>query len=477
MRNGLGLLTILCLPLAVQAMTLDEYLAQVKQKHRLYQSFEISQQAAGDRYQQGDLALSPVLTLKGSYLDDKSLQQNVPTFVIFHQKIREYGLGLGKRFSTGTSAQVNVATTEVFFDALTPATISDQRAIGTMGFTVSQSLWKDGFGSSTRLRWQREESQKKLEIKSYDLQAKQVLIEAEAAFWDLVYLEDESKQRESSLERAKKIASWISGRVSNGIGERPDLLNAQGLVATRELQLLTTRDELAAAHKKIVDTLEASGSTQIIKLEAPLGVQRPLLSMVENYQSNGRVIRLDTYLAALEARTKHVGAQEVEDSLRPDLVVEAGYRTNTYQTDAASARNHLSDSDKPTAGISVKLTLLLDGTSKEATRRAAGADALSARLKRDQKIFEGESSWEEIQRRHAELSKKIEAAEKLSRVQNEKAKAERDRLMRGRTVTSQVVSAEQDAAEADLLVTKMKAEQRKLETQARLFMKIETLPE
>ena len=48
-----------------------------------------------------------------------------------------------------------------------------------------------------------------------------------------------------------RIESWVRRRVSDGIGDRADLLNAQALVATRELQLMNTKDEWVANLKQI----------------------------------------------------------------------------------------------------------------------------------------------------------------------------------------------------------------------------------
>ncbi|PIS10141.1 MAG: TolC family protein [Bdellovibrio sp. CG10_big_fil_rev_8_21_14_0_10_47_8] len=462
---------VLC-AFSANAMTLEQYLETVQNKNRTFSSLRASKEAGNLRYMQGDLELSPQLTAQGSYLDDKGISYTT-SGTVDHNQVRQYSLGLGKKFSTGTQIQVQGSIQAANAEGTTASgTFANETHTGTVGVSLSQSLWKNFFGEATRLRWERESAQRGLEVGGYDLQLKQSLSEAEAAFWDLIYLQQELEIRRSGLERAHKIETWVKKRLNNGIGDRSDALNAQGLTASRELQLLATQDELVAAQKKVADQLELSTAEQLPPLEANLKIPRS--DWGQNLKSGqGRVVRLDSYLAVLEARAKSVAAKESKDQLRPDLTLEGQYKTNGYDTDDSSAWRRATEKDHPVSAISLKLTWLLDWETKDGVRTAAQRDALAAKLKKERKLLEGESAWSELQRRHQELNKKILAAQKMSEVQNQRASVERELLSRGRSITSQVITAEQDADEAELSLTKLRAEQRKLESQSRLFVKLE----
>lgn len=82
------------------------------------------------------------------------------------------------------------------------------------------------------------------------------------------------------------------------------------------------------------------------------------------------------------------------------------------------------------------------------------------------------SVWEELNRRYKEFSNKIEALSKVAEFQRERAKAEQDKLAKGRSITSQVITSEQESSESELTLIKLKAEQRKLESQGLLFTEI-----
>ncbi|MFN7727761.1 MAG: TolC family protein [Bdellovibrio sp.] len=475
MRWQVAVLLVLLAPFMVQALTLEEYLAQVKSKHRGLQALQASKSAALARREAGDVGLSPVLTLKATSLDDKK-PQNLGNFVTDHTEVVDYSLGLGKSFSTGTNAQItaNANATTVSgtnFGSTPPGSISQTNGTGSLGLALSQSLWKGGFGRNVRFRQAREVQIERTERQSYDLQGQQILIQAEAAYWDVLFQRDELKLRKDSLERAKRIGSWVSRRVSNGIGDEADSYNAQSLVAGRELQLLVAQDDLIAVEQRLRDILELPPGEKLPILTGDLNGVRRLEQMAQG--QSGRKIRLDAYLAVLEAKTKVIIADEVEDSYRPDLVLEGLYRTNSAEANLREASNQISDRSRPTQSIGVKLVWLLDDDVKNAARQTAKSEALSAALKKERQLLESDSAWSEINRRHIELGRKIQAAQVVSDLQTKKAAAQRDKLSKGRSITSDVITAEQDAAEAVSTLIRLKTEQRKLEAQGRLFVTYE----
>lgn len=476
MKRLLVTLTPLLFASSSWALNLEEYLSQVSNKHKTVQSLKESQSAAAHRREAAEVGYSPILQMKISETQDKNPQIMGP-FTTSNVKQTEYSLGLAKTFHTGTTGSVAFGAAQISADSTsalsTPATTTSS-SYGKSSFSlgVSQSLWKNSFGEASRLKSLRDTVTMNLEQQSYDLQSKQILIEAEAAYWDYLYLKEELSQRKNSLARAERIEAWIKRRVGNGIGDDADLYNAQGLTAARQLQLLTTQDDLSAAETKIRDLLELSKEEALPSLTGELGMSRKLVAMTAG-APNGKKVRLDAYLSALEAKIKAIASQEVDDGYKPDLVFEGLYKTNASESSVSEATGHTFETNKSTTNVALKLNWILDPDIKSAARHSARADALAATLKQERKYLEGESSWSEILRRHSELSKKIKAAEVLSMLQEKKAAAERDKLSKGRSITSQVITAEQDAAETLLTLTKMRAEQRKLEANARLYVSIE----
>lgn len=461
------------------SMDLSEYLQAVQSKHRSLQALDAAEEAVQDRKESGDLELTPTLTLSAQYTDDKKEPNQLFQFGVTESKMTQYSLGLNKKFSTGTIVGLSANAYEFQNPGATlppgyslpPGLYLEKYGTGSLGLDISQSLWRDFFGNATRLRWERENNVAASQKGQLDLQKRQLLIGAETAYWNFVYEQEELKLRQASLERAKKIEAWTSRRVNDGISDRADLLQTQALVAQRQLQLLATQNDLLTAQKAVRDYLELADAEATPELKGDISARRSLSQVVGG--ARGKIVQLDAYVAALDAKAKAATAMETKDSYRPDLVLHGSYNTNSYQPDLPNAVNHWGDASKPTATVGVNFTYLFDTDAKSSAQSAADKDALSAKLTSERKMLESESAWSELNRTYGELSRQIESAQRISDLQTSRAKAQVDKFNKGRSVTTDVVNAEQDAAEAELSLTKLKSEQRKMEAQGRLFIAIE----
>lgn len=463
------LLTLSILGSAAHGLTLEQYLGQVEKKNKNLQAYEALQSAAEDRQISGDLELNPILNMGVANLQDKSpLGQGASIGARGGIESTTYSLGLAKKFSTGTGVKLSADASE--FEIKGATGLPPKLALGSLTFEMSQSLWKNAFGRGTRLRQTRESESAMAEKRGYELQKRVALSQAEAAFWDFLYAEQELKLRDASLARAKRIETWIRRRVSDGISDRADLLSAEALVASRELQLLTAQDERIAAEKKIRDTLELSSDEPTPQFVADINKKRALTDLVGG---KGRVVALDYYITNLVARARQAGAKEAEDALRSDLVLAGRYKTNALEDDLTAATNNWTKTNLPTQSVALNWVYMFDTDVKKAAVSSARKEALAAQLQAERKSMESDTQWSEINRRYMELSKKIESASTISSLQTNRARAEADKFNKGRSVTSNVINSEEDAAEAELFLTKLKVEQRKLEAQSRLFIAVE----
>jgi outer membrane protein TolC len=453
---------------------LDEYLVQVHNKNSNFKAYDASTNAAEGRFATADLELSPILTLQGNYLDDQSLTIYGPGVELTRNQVKTYSLGLSKEFSSGTTAAISTGVQGVLTDLSNGGQSSSiDTYSGFAQVSLSQSLWKDFFGHSTRLRWEREGIQRTQEKQSYNLQARQTLIDAESNYWDLIFSQEDIKIREAGLTRAREILQWVQRRFSNGIGDRADVLNAQGLAQQRELELLNAKDDLRTAQQKVADDLQLKDVKELPMISGNLDVKRPLQSYISSGKIEGRVVRLDAYLSVLDAKAKAVSSEEANESLKPDLVVQGSYKTNGYDDDLNGSWSRVTDPGHPTTNVGVQFKWFLDWETKGSVRNTAKMDALAASYKQERALIESDSSWSELNRKNNELTAKIEVAQKIADTQMAHAAAERIKLSKGRAITSDVILAEQDADEAALNLTRLKTMQRKLETQGRLYVAIE----
>ncbi|WP_413584288.1 TolC family protein [Bdellovibrio sp. HCB274] len=455
------------------AMDLQTYLKNVESNHRTIKSLDLSKEAADDRYTAGDIDLVPVMSAGWSYINDKNPLSQFALLGVPVSKQTSYNLGFGKKFSSGTNVTVWGQTTE--FDnpgILDPAFASFSKfGYGQLGVTLDQSLWKDFFGAATRLRWERQDAATAAEKGGYDLQIRGVLVQAEIAFWEYLYAVDNLKTAQGTLERAKRIESWTRRRVNDGISDRADLLQGQALVAGRQLILITAEDDLESSKQAIRDFLELKPTDPIPDLQGDLGAARPINSLVTG--GKGRVVQVEAYLKSLEAKARAVVAEEVEEAYKPDLVLSGAYTTNNLSKDMAEATQNLTDTAKPTAKVAINFRYMFDTSVKSAAKDAARKEALASRLQAERQLLDSDSSWSELKRRYEEMSKRVQSAEQVYKLQTDRARATTDLFNKGRTITMNVVDSENDAATAELNLSRLKTEQRKMEAQGRLYMTVE----
>lgn len=473
MNQGvLGFVFLLLWQTPVSAMTLQEYLKIVESKHKTIQSLDVSKEAADLREEAGDIELVPTLVAGVNYLSDKAPLGQFALFGATETRNLSYNLGVGKKFSTGTTVGISANASETE----NSGPISDPRfvkfGIGTLAVSLNQSLWKDAFGHATRLRWDRQEAATEAEKGSYDLQKKLLLINAEASFWNYFFANEALRIGRESLDRAKKIEGWTKRRVGDGISDRADLLETQGLVSVRQLQLITAQDDLETFKREIRDAMELPDSEPFPKLDGDISQSRTLSSMVDG-NKKGRVVSLESYLASLQAKATMFAAKEVEDAYRPDLVLSGSYATNNLNSDMAGATSNLTNTNLPTTKVGLNLVYMFDTDVKDAAQNAAKKDALAAKLRSERKMLDSDSAWLELNRRYVEMTKRVEAANETVRIQSARQKAQVDLFNKGRSITFNVVNSEEDVATAELNLYRLRSEQRKMESQGRLFITIE----
>jgi hypothetical protein len=217
--------------------------------------------------------------------------------------------------------------------------------------------------------------------------------------------------------------------------------------------------------------MELKDSDPFPVIEGDIGASRPLNTLVSG--GKGRVVQIEAYIKSLDAKVSAVSAEEVEDKFRPDLVLTGSYNTNALGQDMPDASQNLADVDRPTAKVSLNFQYLFDTSVKKAAKDGARKQALANRMIAERQLLESDSAWSELNRRYNEMSKRVQSAEQINKLQSDRARATNDLFNKGRTITMNVVDAENDAATSELNLSRLKTEQRKMEAQGRLYMTVE----
>jgi outer membrane protein TolC len=448
---------------STQSLTIDDYLTMAKNKNPLFKSYDLSVQATEAKVESAELDLSPVFTAGYLKSKDKSLPSSL---ALGERNMDQYTIGLAKKFFTGTSVKIDAQTNDFKNDQ--PLVVSgDQFSTGSVGISVSQSLWKDFLGAGTRNKIDRQRAASKIEVVASELQKRAFIIQLESDFWDYAVAIDDLKLKKSNFERAQKLELWTAKRVSNGISDRSDLMNVKALSALRSLQVQTAEEELKNEKIKFRENLSLTDSESISEIKADITVKR---TYINDLLSQKNVTSLESEIARLEALTKEKVSEEVKDNLRPDLSVFGSYQTTSFNRDHSEAVNKITGSDYPKSAIGVNFTWILPTNAKSGLQDAATKESLAAKLKAEKKSALGLNSWNELVRKYKLTESNVKSLEQIATFQRERAKSEQDKFLKGRTVTANVVAAETDAAEAEVTLLKAKAGLKKLEASGLLFI-------
>ncbi len=452
-------LVLLAAP-ALFSLTLEDYMQAVKKRNKIFTALDSSKEAANDKLIAGDVGLSPVITAGYLLITDKTL----PSALGNRREIEEYSLGVSKKFITGTSITLTGKTNEFENEVAFP---NDRYSTGGLGIALSQSLWKDFFGAGTRLRQEREQTLNQFDNLRIELQIRLTTFDAESVFWDYAFAQEDLRLKKSNLERAQRLEKWTSNRVSNGISDRADLMNVKALAALREVQFATAQDEIKTQETKFREYMSLAETEKTPAVDDEMVQPK---NYVDQLIKNKSVVKIDLYLSSLEAKTKQLIAAEIKDQYKPELSLVAGYNTSAYDRDYSEMTKNISQTDRPRTFVGLNFSWMFDTDAKSAQVSAATKDALASQYIAERNLTLGRNAWSDLIRKYEITKKNVMTLEKVALYQRERAKAEQDKFNKGRSVTFNVVTAETDAAEAEVNLLRAKAGLRKLEASSILYI-------
>lgn len=447
-------------------MSLEQYLNVVKKQNRLFNALDASVEASKAKMESGDIVLTPIFNAGYSIASD----QTQPSMVADKRDVSMWSVGLSKKFVSGTSVKLTADTNENNYDGVKNPTVLSKFSAGSLGISLTQSLWKDFFGAATRVRHDREIAVNKVEVLQAEIQKKQFLIDAEAAFWNYLVAQEFRDLKKENFDRAKRIDQWTARRVSNGISDRSDLMNAKALSASNEVQLSSAESDLISQEILIRQNLNLNPSEPTPILQGDFKASR---NLIEQLNKEKDVMRLDSQIQYLTAKSKELVAEEIRDQLRPDLTLTGSYNTSSYEQTYSEMMNNISRTDRPKTFVGLNFIYMFDTDAKTSQLTAAEKDALAAKYTAERALQQGRDGWTDLNNKYKLAQNNISLLEKLAQYQRERAKSEQDKLSKGRTTTFSVIQAETDAAEAEQNYLKAKSALRQLEASSQMFMPIQ----
>lgn len=408
-----------------------------------------------------ELVLQPTLELRGKRFNEEREQM-----ATLNRKPRYdlLGMTLAKPFSTGTRISVGPSWER----ALTPAYTSPEASTIDWNVTLTQSLWKDFFGRSTRLRREREEYERRQQLAEALREQSEMLVDFETLYWDWALALHSYDLQQKNVRRSREILRWVQDRFNRSAAESTDLLQARALLTQRELQVATLQFSLTQTGTRIERYVP---NRQWQPDPKDLSVPRDPDHLVVAWKPEqlGEVSQLQ-YLEVLnEAGAETERAKEVRETIRPELDLELVYGKNAIDADTNSAVRESYERDHEYSSIGVVFRTGLDLGNERRKVDSARSSRDSAIQRRDALQAQNRVAWTQLKKEIEELRSRVQVAQNFVDLQMKKANAERERYRKGRSTAFQAITFEQDAAEAEITLWQLYALVRKTEARARLF--------
>lgn len=470
-------------PRAAPSLSVHEYLQEVKKQHTGFRSAAASSEGGHLRSQESKLVLAPTFFTNAQYNSNSALGSTV--FVPYDALITQtYSAGISQVTTFGLQGKLHydLLTQNYVNPALSPALNSLATGSGTPSFFFSyanaspvleltQNLWSNGFGRSTRAAQEMGEAQAMASSHHARFQAQKILVDAEIAYWKLALARETVSLQKEALDRAKKIHEWNQKQAERQLREESDVLQAEALRETRELDLLSSeQDEQASARlfnsfrnissDNVEETLIKLSSEKVASIRIP---QRALL-------------REDVIAAQETAKASIASAVIATERDSPTLDAYVTLALNGQTANAPYIFSNLAGSipssfsfARPNQIYGIRFSVPLSFGVLKSSQDGWKKEQHAAEMAYNRKAFEQEQDWKNLESQFAKTKNHFELALRLEKIQEKKLVLERNRLSKGLTITYQVLLFEQDYLLSQLNRVRDQATLLQLVTQMKLF--------
>lgn len=445
-RNLAVLVLGLVFATSASALSLEDYLGQVRENSLGYKANNEQAEAASLKTREADLFFTPrfFANARTGY-DGKEPFGSTITYD--ELKMQNYSLGISQEFSFGLQASLAYAMdrTQVV-GATLPAGISDTFWDATPKLELTMPLLANGFGRSSRANEQVIRQQNLADHFGSAAQAQAYLVQAEAAYWGLVSAQEVVQVQGRALEQAKSILNYVTRKSRMNLGERADILQAKALVESTTFQLQQAQNREKAARRAFNTYVNRPAETAVDKLEGINFVNLQTISVPKQQPGD----RLDIKAAEAQSLMAKSAAQLSHEKNKPTLDLYGSYALNGRDDDLNEAMKEAGATERDTAFVGIRLNIPLNYRAASDAQAGALRAQTAAEYSYQYKRFTQEQDWTNLTQQLAEAKESLRLATNIVNAQKAKLENERVRQRQGRTTTYQVLLFEQEFSQSEV---------------------------
>jgi outer membrane protein TolC len=460
--------TILCLSLHAHAqsenyVSLEAYLNQVKNKHDGVKASESLLSSAHLVEREAELLTEPVLFSSAQYINDS---KQSPFFPYTKLMSTQFQFGVQEQTSYGTQAKLSYSYNNYQYVGSTPVTPMAYQTSPTL--EISQSLWRNGFGSETGTQREIILANSEAQKFSESFRLKSYYFEAESSYWRLALSRVALQVSNEAFDRAKKIFSYSKNKSKLGLADQSEFLQASAAVEARRVDLrLAQEDEQSAA--RAFNSSRGLDSENVGENLQPLADFAAKDIAVKLKRQSNMQTRDDVRAAQEQSRASIANARLSQEKDKPTLEVFGQLGLNGLDTDAQTSVNQSLGSSKPTEVIGVRFNIPLNLSATSDASAGWRAQQVGAQYNLERKIFEQEKDWHDLNQKYDNALQRFEMYDKLVEAQKAKLTNEKKRHSSGRTTLVNVINFEVEFLVAQLGRLRTLSEILQIHAQLKLF--------
>lgn len=445
-------------------LSLSTFLKQVEEQHEGIKASRELTSSAEIKQSEGDLLLSPQLSANIQDGNDRRETANIASQGEATRQ-QSASVGVGKLFETGTQAKVSYGITHTKIEGVSPAFIP-QNEYYTAGPTieVSQSLWRNWKGQETQTTRDLIAAQAGLTKYQEGLKTKLILADAETTYWRLVLARENVSAQKTTLERFQRMRSWNAKRVSDALADKGDLLQSDAALRAKELELQLAQDEEKAAGRAL--NLARGKNAEEVN-ETLETINDHLVDSIVIPAKQGS--REDVKAAEQAVKLAEANVRANDWKYTPTLEAFGSVGLNGRDDNFPTANKESFQTSHPLTVLGLRLSAPIDGDLIDRTKSAYVKDRAAAEFTAKRKHLEEELNYRDLRIQFENTKARYKLAESIETAQKEKLDNERQRHRVGRTTTSQVLTFEQDFANAQISRIKIQADVMRIAAQLKTY--------
>ena len=433
-------------PVPVQILGLAEYLQQVATADPEARALRSAIQVAELRMREADVPYSPEFYGEYRLYDNKAQPTNL--FAPSRTQGRDWKSGVRTTKSLiGLNADLFYTTQNQRLGGLSPLVPAiTSYELPQLGLTLTQSLWRDGFGAASRSSASAARAASRQALLDARFKLKNLLLKAENTYWSIVSYGEVIRLQQENVDRARRLRDYMRGKLNQKLVDDVDYLQAQASFESRELEHKTSLDQRALS-ARLFNTLRGVESDQIETLaELPKGD----FLLKTTRDPNKRMSREDFRSIFEAARMMENDAQSKESIIKPQLDLVGTVSTNGMDGKTTTAYEESLTDKYPNWSIKVVFSMPLDYHLISDMRRSYKVAREQATNTMAQSEYDERRAWNDLIAQNRESQGRFEKAQSIETIQTQLVQRERQRLLDGRSTTFQTTTFETQLAGAQI---------------------------